>query len=191
MRLSACTRLARRPLHGVWYRAIAPVHWATALSTAHTVNVTSRFSPGKAADLQFEILYLAETPNVALCEFGAVYGPPNQHIANPRKSKVTILDVEVRLQAIADLTDPSQQDLLDVSVMELTGNWDELYPHKDAPTQRLGMALYATKRLEGFLVISAQMPYHKNLIVFPQKLIKGSELRYEDTITGKTHAIRP
>jgi hypothetical protein len=190
MRLSACKRLARQPLRGVWYRAIATKYWATALSTFHTANVTTRFNPGKTADPQFGILYLTETPIVALYEVGAIYGPPSQHVVEPRKSKIATIDVEVQLQAVADLTNSAQQALLSFSAQELTGNWDA-YPPGDAPTHQLSVALYATKRLEGFLAISAKMPYHKNLIVFPQKLIKGSELRFEDTITGKTHIIRP
>src|SRR5437867_3749933 len=120
MRLSACKRLARRSLHGVWYRAIATKHWSTSLSTAHTADVTTRFSPGKAADPQFEILYLAETPIVALYEVGAIFGAPDQHLADPRKSKNAIIDVEVRLQAVADLADSTQQALLNVSAQELT-----------------------------------------------------------------------
>ena len=89
-----------------------------------------------------------------------------------------------------NLTDPSQQSLLDISIQELTGNWDTYAPG-DAPTQRLGAALYATRDIEGFLAISAKMPPNKTLIVFPQKLRKGSELVFQDIITGGIHRIAP
>jgi RES domain-containing protein len=189
MKLSACRRLARRPISGTWYRAITTKYWFDALSTTHTAEFAGRFSPGKAAIRPFEILYLAETPVVALYEIGAVFGPPEQHIAHHRKTKAVTLDIEVRLQKVADLSDPIQQALLGVSSQELTGNWG-MYPPGEAPTQRLGAALYETKNIEGFLSISARMSSHQTLIVFPQKLLKGSELRFEDTITHRTHVRR-
>jgi len=189
MKLSACRRLARRPVLGTWYRAIATKYWFDALSTIHTSEVASRFNPGKAALRPFEILHLAETPIVALYEVGAIFGPLEQHVAHHRKAKIVTLDIEVRLQKVADLSDPIQQALLGVSGQELTGNWD-MYPPSEAPTQRLGVALYETKNIEGFLSISAKMSRHRTLIVFPHKLLKGSELRFEDTITHKTHVRR-
>jgi hypothetical protein len=190
MKLSACRRLTRRPIHAIWYRAIATKHWKTALQTEHTPPVTTRFSPGRAGRTPFEILYLAENPVVALYEVGAIVGPPERPVANPHQSKMVPIDVSVLLQSVADLTDPSQQALLDISMQELTGNWDT-YPPGGAPTQRLGAALYATRGVEGFLAISARMPPNKTLIVFPQKLRKGSELVFQDIITGKTHRIAP
>jgi hypothetical protein len=88
------------------------------------------------------------------------------------------------------LTDPTQQELLEISVQELTGDW-ETYQPGQAPTQQLGAALFATKNVEGFLAISAELPLCKTLIVFPKKLRKGSALVYEDIITGRTHRIVP
>ncbi len=103
-----------------------------------------------------------------------------------------LIDVDVILQSVADLTDPAQQKLLAITVQELTGNWDT-YPPGDTPTQKLGVALFATKKIEGFLTISAKMPKCKTLVVFPQKLIKGSKIEFKDTISpkGKTHRIAP
>lgn len=190
MRLSACRRLTLRPINAIWYRAIATKHWKTALKTDHTQQVTTRFNPGKAAKRPFEILYLGEHQFVALYEVGAIFGPPERPVPNPHQSKMLPIDVTVLLQSVADLTVPSQQALLDISIQELTGNWDTYAPG-DAPTQRLGAALYATRNVEGFLAISAKMPPNKTLVVFPQKLHKGSELVFQDIITGETHRIAP
>ena len=153
MRLSACRRLTLRPINAIWYRAIATKHWKTALRTDYTPRVTTRFNPGKAAKIPFEIFYLGENQLVALYEVGAIFGPPIQPVPNPQQSKMVPIDVSVILQSVADLTDPSQRSLLDISIQELTGNWDTYAPG-DAPTQRLGAALYATKNVEGFLTIS-------------------------------------
>ena len=158
------------------------------MKTDHTADIATRFNPGKVSKTPFEILYLAETQIVALYEVGAIFGPPIQAFANPLKSKMIPIDVSVRLQSVADLTDPTQQALLDTSLQELTGNWDSYSPGK-APTQRLGAALFRTRNVEGFLGISAKMPPRKTLIVFPQKLRIGSELIFQDIITGKIHRI--
>jgi hypothetical protein len=94
------------------------------------------------------------------------------------------------LSAVADLTATDQQALLETTMQELTGNWDAYAPG-EAPTQRLGSALFRTKNVEGFLANSARIPKSKTLIVFPQKLHKGSEVVFEDQITGKIHRIGP
>src|SRR5262249_16462064 len=124
------------------------------------------------------ILYLAENQLVAFYEVGAILGPSDRPIAHPGKSKMVPIDVSVRLQSVADLTDPAHQALVGISLQELTGNWDT-YSEGDAPTQRLGAALYKTKNVEGLLAVSAKMPRCKTLIVFPQKLRNGSELVFE------------
>jgi len=188
MKLSVCKRLALRPIHATWYRAIAARHWETALKTDHTSEVTTRFNPGKSATTPFEILYLAENQVVALYEVGALLGPPHRAIADPSQSKTLIIDVSVALNSVADLTDPSQRDLIGGSVQELTGNWDTYNPG-EAPTQQLGSALFATKNVEGFLAYSARVPRSRTLVVFPQKLLKRSELVFDDITRGKTHRI--
>jgi RES domain-containing protein len=192
MRLSSCSKLALRSINATWYRAIATKYWKTALQTSHTAQVTTRFNPGVAAKTPFEILYLGENQLVALYEVGAIFGPAAQPVPNPHQSKMVPIDVQVTLQSVADLTDLTQQKLLDTSVQELTGNWDTYLPG-DAPTQQLGAALFATTNIEGFLAISAKMPRCKALIVFPQKLIKRSALVFTDTISSKskTHRIAP
>jgi RES domain-containing protein len=190
MNLSLCKRLTLRPINATWYRAIPMEHWRTALKTDHTAQVATRFNPGPAAKKPFEILYLAENQSVAFYEGGVLFGPPDQPIAHPAKSKTAPIDVDVRLQAVADLSDEIQRNLIEVSLQELTGTW-RAYALGEAPTQRLGAALYATKGLEGFITISAQMPRCRNLVVFPQKLLKGSELAFVDPVQRKTHRIVP
>jgi hypothetical protein len=191
MKLSACRRLSVQPLDAVWYRAILAKHWQNALATSHTSRVTTRFNPGTVANPTFEVLYLTERPVVAQYEVNDIFGPPELALFKEEKSRYLLIDVSVRLQRVADLTDPSQQALLETSVQELTGNWDVVYPAGDAPTQKLGMALFASKRLEGFLTISAKVPRCKNLVVFPQKLLRGSELRFDDPISGQVRVIPP
>jgi RES domain-containing protein len=190
MKLAACKRLGLQSINGIWYRAIAAMHWKTALRTDQTAQIPGRFNPGKAGTAPFEVLYLAENQLVALYEVQAIFGPPHQAIANPFERKRITVDTSVRLSSVADLTAPDQQALLETSTQELTGNWDTYAPG-EAPTQRLGSALFKTKNLEGFLANSARVPRCKTLVVFPQKLRKGSEIVFEDQITGKVHRIVP
>jgi RES domain-containing protein len=189
MRLAACETLLIQPVVAKWYRAIPAEYWKAALGTAHTSRTRSRFSPGNDSDPRFEIIYLADSPSVALYEVSALFGPPDRPLANPHQSKWGVIDVDVRLNAVTDLTDPVEQKRLGTSAQELTGNWEFLYPQNNAPTQSLGAALFATKHIEGFLAISAKMPLCKALVIFPQKLRQGSELVFSDAITGKTHRI--
>ena len=188
MKLTACHRLALEPIDAIWYRAIPARFWKNALDTAYTAKVPSRFSPGHAARTPFEILYLAENQIVAYYEVNAIFGPPEKPIADPAKRKMILIDVRVRLQSVANLIQPKQQTLLETSAQELTGNWDTYAPG-DAPTQRLGAALFRTKNVEGFVSRSAKMPHCKTLIVFPQKLHRGSEVVFEDAVTHRMHRI--
>src|SRR5947207_2273297 len=112
MNLTACQRLALQPINTIWYRAISAEHWETALRTDQTVQAPTRFHPGPVAKTPFEILYLAENQLVALYEVGAILGPPDQPVVHPSKRKMMLIDVSVRLQSVADLTDPAQQALL-------------------------------------------------------------------------------
>lgn len=192
MKLSAaaCRRLTLRPIRGVWFRAIAPAHWETALSTGHTLQTRGRFNPGPRGSDPFEILYLAENQTVALYEVESLFGPPEHSIINPHNTKYLAIDVDVCLQSVADLSQPSEQSILGLSAQEITGSWQPYEPG-EAPTQRLGAALFATKNLEGFLTLSARVPRCKTLIVFPEKLQAGSELVFQDLITHKIHKIPP
>jgi hypothetical protein len=204
--LAACARLRRKPVGGVWYRAIAleylkddPHGQKGPLATAHTKDHPSRFSAGPYAPRPFETLYLCQHHVLALWEVEAMYGSlePGRMIPNPQCAWA-ILNVEVRLQEVADLTREDEQERLKTTVQELTGNWriylpqgaagSSAAPSKLAPTHYLGDALFSLPGLEDFLTISAKQR-EKNLVVFPEKLQAGSRIEFRDPLTGKTHTI--
>jgi hypothetical protein len=171
------------------YRAIDPGHLKTALRTKHTSGTRSRFNGGhllKRAQ-RYESLYFADDPTVAAFESGAMLGQPwkpGGTIPHPRKSHYTILNIEVILHEVVDLVDVDvAQNPLETNVQELTGDWYCYYNVRDAtttvqeptgitPTQMLGWHLFRTG-IEGFWTVSAKVPYHRNLIVFPQNLRSG------------------
>lgn len=200
MNLAACASLTIAPIAGIWYRAIQPQFWQTSLQTSHTKSVPSRFSPGPAADPRFEILYLAENHLVALLEVQALLGSPlplGLVVPNPRHAWV-VINVQVRLQYAVNLTITSEQALIGTTAQELTGDWrgnqfrspysSVIAPTGPAPTQELGEALFAFPGLEGFSAISAKVPTHMSLIVFPEKLMPGSYLEFSHP-TLRTHRI--
>jgi len=201
--LAACGALPRRPETGVWFRAIQPQFWTTSLATAQTAVIPSRFNAGANATPLFEILYLAENPMVALFEVQALFGSPTQPggvIPHPRQAWITV-NVTVQLQAVADLTEVTAHTLLETTAQELTGDWRGYQqrspltsvrePVGTAPTQALGAALFAVPALEGFRSLSAPLPYHSTLIVFPQKLQPGSVVAFHHPYTGQQYVITP
>ncbi len=200
MNLARCSKLSTTPENRVWYRAIQPQHWPTALQTSHTSRIPSRYSPATNTNPAFPILYLAEDHQVALFEVEALLGSPlpgRNYVPNPRQAW-TILNVQVTLQAVADLTLVPEQLKLLTTAQELTGDWDGYrlrtshssvnQPVGLAPTQLLGQALHGTAGLEGFRAISAKIPTHMNLVVFPDKVLPKSSIVFTDQ-AGKTFRI--
>jgi RES domain-containing protein len=196
MNLGACLYVGTTPENAVWYRAIQPAHWPTALSIAHTRGHPSRFSPATPSKPAFPVLYLAEDHHVALLEVGALWGsgrPGSVYIPNPRQAW-TLLNVRVILQGVADLTDPAEQQRLQTSAQELTGDWQGYLDRNSltpvpkptglAPTQELGRALHGVPGLEGFRTVSARLPTHRNLVIFPDKLEPGSSVVFSNPATG-------
>lgn len=198
MNLGACPSLRTGAENAVWYRAIQPQFAATPLGAVHTVFNASRFNPARPGRAAFPILYLTENHVAALYEVEALYGL--SLIPNPQAAWM-ILNIRVALQRVADLTDAAEQAKLGTTAQELTGDWEGYLrrnagtpvrrPTGPAPTQDLGQALYQLPGLEGFLTVSAKMPTHRNLVVFPDKLRRGSGIVYSDPATGQTHTIQP
>ena len=202
MNLRACRSLVTSALTGTWYRATELRFWSRLLATEHTASSPGRFNAGEPERPGFEILYLAEDHQVALFEVGALLGssfPGGTPVPNPRGHWI-IINVQVRLGRVADLTQVSQRRLIETTVQELTGDWQGYTlrttharlksPYwTNVPTQRLGHALYRVRGLEGFFTYSAPAPTRRNLVIFPRKLRPGSFVRFENPITGQAHTI--
>ncbi len=201
MNLAGCFTLSTTPENKVWYRAIQPQHWPSALQTSHSTVIPSRYSPATSNHPAFPVLYLSEDQQVALFEVEALLGSPLQghkYTPYPRQAWIA-LNVQVSLQAVADLTIVSEQLKILSTAQELTGDWDCYrlrsshssvnQPTGLSPTQLLGQALHAVPGLEAFRTISAKIPTHMNLVVFPDKLHPQSSIVFKDRGTGKTHTI--
>ncbi len=203
MNVSACGGLPTTFEAGTWYRAARLHHLPTVLGTAHTAITSRRFNAGKLSDPQFEVLYLAESPLVALFEVEALLGSstkPGGILPDPAHSWA-IVNAKVKLKHIVDLTDDLMvQVALGTTAQELTGDWrgyelrneDTSVPSPKglAPTQLLGAALYEkSPLLQGFISISARVPYSRIICVFPRRLARGSFVKFEYTdAAGVKHA---
>jgi RES domain len=159
----------------------------------------NRFNEGVGA---FSTLYLSEDQMVALFEVEALFGSPYDTWVPVPNRNWTILSVSVVLQSIVDLTQAPVQAHLATTAQELTGDWRGYRLRSavtsvnqpsgvPAPTQELGAALYTTAGVEGFLAISAKVPTRRNLVVFPEKLLPGSNLECRDEKGGLLYRIPP
>ena len=190
MNLTACGSLPTRPVTGTWYRALQFQYMGAPLSASHTPAVASRFSEGSNSLPPYELMYFAETHQVALFEVGAMVGSPIDPygpLPHPRHSQ-GIINVDVVLHSVVDLTEEAAQTTIDMTAQELTGDWRYYSvrsirasvhgPNGAAPTQALGAALFGLPGLEGFITISAKCPDQRVLAVFTEKLHPASRLTF-------------
>ncbi len=194
--------LRQAPLSGTWFRAVDPRYASSVLSTARTKTISSRFSSATPSVPGFEILYLAENHLVAMFEAQALFGSPlTGVVSHPTKSLLT-LAVTVELSNVVDISDPAQASLVSSNAQELTGDWRG-YKHRSwapssvprpvgkAPTQEFGEQLYGLcPEVTGFVSLSARLPYHRILVIFPDRLIAGAHhVHYKLTQDGKSEVI--
>lgn len=192
-----------QPLTGVWYRGINLQYVATALQFSHSSTITSRFHHATLFSQTYPLLYLTENPDTALLEVNAVLSPPGSDLAIPNPhSAWAVLNVNVSLTSVIDVTDSKVEQLLQTNMQELTGDWQGYdlrskpgasikRTRQAAPTQELGLALYRISGLLGFLTASAKAPNRKNLVIFPDKMktpVDG-KLEFTDPATGVVHQI--
>jgi hypothetical protein len=201
--LAAVSLLVERPENRIWHRVTSATYLPSALATNHTLVVPSRFYDPNSASPQFPTLYVSDDRLVAMFEAQALFGSPTtpgRYVSAPAGAW-TALTVNLRLEAVVDLSDVASQAQLDADVQELTGDWRGFSlrspltavtaPTGTAPTQALGEAIHRDPRgLEGLITVSAKIPYHRNLIVFPDQLRATSVVEYDWTDATGPHKFR-
>ena len=203
MNLDQVATLPSRPIANTWYRFIQTAFFKSPLNYLYTKENWTRYSAGLVQAEPFSVVYLGDHPDVAALEVGAVFGDPLRPggtIADPARSWVS-LNVSVQLQSVVDLTDVSGvQKPLGTTAQELTGDWQGYTrrnmhtsvrePVGTAPTQELGAALFACKKFEGFIAISAKLATNRVLGVFPERMRNDSFLKYAFTDADGPHEFR-
>jgi RES domain-containing protein len=121
----------------------------------------------------FEALYIANTQETALYETEAIYERAGIVVADRQPPRV-MLSLDYQLIDIVDLRDPSVLALLGVTVDELKAPWKQAQAeNRPVLTQRIGAAARAVD-VEALLVPSARVDTGTNLVIFPDRLRKGS-----------------
>ncbi len=103
-----------------------------------------RFTPKGS----FETTYIASDSLTALMEVRGILAGAVGLISPPSNPWVIVAITGV-VHSVLDTTDPTVQFALGTSVAELTGSWAHCPAGTTAPTQVLGEAAYASRRVHG------------------------------------------
>ena len=170
---AAIRRIPSKPWSGVAYRSASPAYAGSRdlVSGEGVRRYGGRWNPPGA----FAAVYASLSPETALAEALAQfrhYGVPEAD-ALPR----VIAALEVRLEALSDLTAGSARRTLRVSRRRMRSDpWRRAQGEgRESLTQAVGRAALEAG-LEALLVPSAADPSGTNLVVFPAQLRPGSRL---------------
>lgn len=157
---------------GVGYRSGTPKY---ATEADLLTGEGSRREGGRWNPVGIAGVYASLTPETAMAETLAhnrYYGIPIED-AMPR----TFVAMESKLQAVLDFRSGHVRQRLQVSLERiLTVDWRrEVLAGREPITQTIGRAAYEVG-LEGLIVPAAADPNGHNLLVFPEKLRRGSEI---------------
>lgn len=203
MKSASGVQLPRIGVVGKWKHAASVGHQGMMLRITPRGIVPAagrpgtRFNPGELLRPRFELLYLALEATTTLLEKRAMYGDSSEFLFSSRMAQTIVVDVEVDLRTIVDLTDPRSHALLDTSAQEMTGDWAGYeqrrlgalpnvlsQPTGVAPTQTLGWELFREPGIEGIKAISAKVPTTCTLVIFTHKLMRPGSLAWDDPNTG-------
>ncbi|MCP4448480.1 MAG: RES family NAD+ phosphorylase [Myxococcales bacterium] len=125
----------------------------------------ARFTPKGG----FDTAYLASTVDTALLEVGAVFRGPTGSLLPMATNPALLVTVNGVVLNVLDTTAPLIQAALRTTTAELTGVW-AYAPMGRPPSQVLGEAAYASKRVHGILYTSSKNSPETCLCVFPERL---------------------
>jgi RES domain-containing protein len=166
--------LAAIPVRGTFFRSIDYAFLArgTPLSAIGSAAAGGRYN----AQHTFEALYLADTPETALFETRALMACGLRLIGVKQPPRV-MLALDATLQAALDLEDELNLGALEIGREDLCDpQWRLKCGRGEAVlTHRIGAAARTTN-FEALRVPSAVRPLGANLVIFPDRLRKGSRI---------------
>lgn len=123
----------------------------------------------------FEAFYIADTQETALFETEAIFKIAGV-VVGVRQPPRVMLSLDYDLHRVVDLREPSTLKSLDVTIDDLKRPW-KLAQAERRPvlTQQIGAAARAVD-IEALLVPSARVDAGTNLVIFPDRLRKGSKV---------------
>jgi RES domain-containing protein len=162
-------------LEGTTYRIIRNKYASSPLSTIGSLR-GGRYNPPD----KFEALYIADNPNNALLEVGAMIRT-TQGLAGIKSNPLLILSLEYRLSRVLDLFEKTHQSAIGVHLQELTLSWRDVNAEGQmSATQKLGWTIYTMGIIEALKVPSAKIDGAYNLVIFPDRLIGNSFVQVYD-----------
>jgi RES domain-containing protein len=126
----------------------------------------ARFTPVRG----FDSLYLAWDPITAMLEVQTLVLALGA-VVLVRTAPLTVLTVDGIVSSVLDLTNPRILKALGTTEQEMTGHW---YLSQNPPTQLLAKTVFGMGTISGIRYASARNPGGVNLVVFPERLSRGS-----------------
>lgn len=169
---AAIKTLVSRPLHDTFFRAVSLRFAGDPFGRKRPIT-GQRFNVEQGA----RVLYIGDSQLTCLYEVQA-FGFPAKSVA--------ILPVQVHLNAVVDLREPSICRALGLSLNELTFNFRSLPAGSPpAPTQLLGERCAASGRVDGLMFGSLACKTGVNIAVLEAGLASlGSYLEIDDPANG-------
>jgi RES domain-containing protein len=162
-------------LQGTTYRIIKNKYASSPLSSIGSLR-GGRYNPPD----QFEALYIADSPNNALLEIGAMIRT-TQGLSGVKCNPLLILSLDYRLNRVLNLFEDAYQSAIGTNLQELTTSWRDLNADGQmAATQKVGWAAYKMNGIEALKVPSAKIDGAYNLVIFPNKLSGNSFVKVYD-----------
>lgn len=176
-----------RPFSGTVYRVIGSRHLRSPLASAGSKLHGGRFNPPG----RFEVLYTALAADTALVEReGILLTAAAIKLVRGVRTAV-LLRIECRLTSILDLADERIRRQLRIPLVDLLGPWlpwnfpvrsdavDQPETHV-APSQLIGVSVYASRRFEAILAPSSKDPAGRCLAIMPERLHASSSVSVDD-----------
>ena len=178
-------QVAARPFSGPVYRFIGTRFLQSPLVSAGSRLHGGRFNPPG----RFEVLYTALAADTALAEReGILLTGAGIKLARGIRTAL-LLRINCRLARVLDLTDEQVREQLQIPLATLLGPWLPWNVPAGgaanagtfvAPSQRIGMSVYASRRFEAIRSPSAKDPGGQCLAIFPARLQPGSVVAIDD-----------
>ncbi len=170
------------------YRSIAlrhvlPPKVPAPLFAAESGVLGTRFVPPNRPIASLYLAWEAETAhregNQAHYQAVEKAGVDFSGVAPP--DEVALIGVRIRARALLDVRSAGVRDRVGTTEDELRSRWKTV---TDAPTQRLGEAVYRAGAFEGMIYQSAQNPCGSCLVLFPDRHGPGSSVEFKSKAPG-------
>ncbi len=184
--------VAAQTFSGPVYRFIGTRFLQSPLASAGSKLRGGRFNPPGS----FEVLYTALAADTALAEReGILLTGPAIKLARGIRTGI-LLRIDCHLTSILDLCAAPTRQLLKIPLANVVGPWlpwsaprgfappTRGQPAEQeaavAPSQQIGLSVYASRRFEAILAPSAKDPGGRCLAIFPDCLQPGSRVIIDD-----------